>query len=409
MKLLLLCPHFEPDLHAATGEVMTNLVLALAERGHRVDVVTSLPWYHQHKVEPEWSGRPWRRETTPFGTITRVWPFPTAKTNIPARAVGFGGFTSLVTAAALTLGRPDIVLGMSPPIFLGDAASVLARRWRVPFIFNVQDIFPDVAVELGALSNPRAIGLAEKHERSVYRRAGAVTVLSEDQAGNVRAKTDPKKVRIIHNFVDLDRIKTVDRQTAYRHRHGLGAKTVVMYSGNVGLSQSFDLVRAAALAWADRPDVHFVINGEGAARRAVDEWAADLPNVLVTDFAPRDQVNDVLGAADLHLILLKAGLSKSSTPSKLYGVLAAGRALLASIDTGSEVDMVIARAEAGCSVPPNDEAAFLVALEEMLADSELLADMGDRGREFVEQWMTPAAQAEAYEKLFEELIEGEPR
>lgn len=404
MKLQFLCPHFEPDLHAATGEVMTRLVHVLAARGHHIDVVTSLPWYHQHSVEPEWSGHPWRRETTDFGSVVRVWPFPTDKTNVPARAIAFAGFTALVTGAALTLGRPDAVLGMSPPIFLGDAAWTVARRWRVPFVFNVQDIFPDVAIELGALNNERVVRLTKRHERSVYRRAAAITVLSEDQAANVRAKTDdPRKVRIIHNFVDLERVRVVDRLTSYRERHGLGDKTVVMYSGNVGLSQSFDLVRAAADAYADRRDVHFVINGEGAARNEVDAWAASRPNVLVTDFASREAVSDVLGSADLHLVLLKAGLSRSSTPSKLYGILAAGRPLLASIDVGSEVANVVEEARAGRSVPPDATEPFLGALGELLADPEGLRSMGASARTFVEQCLTPEVQAEAYENLFLEL------
>ncbi len=407
MNLLFLCPHFEPDLHAATGEVMSRLVHSLAERGHRIDVVTSLPWYHRHMVEPEWSGRPWRKETTEFGSIIRVWPFPTNKTNVPARALGFVGFTALVAGAALTLPKPDVVLAMSPPIFLADAASTVARRWGVPFVFNVQDIFPDVAIELGALNNPKVVAWAKKHERSVYRRAEAITVLSQDQADNVRAKVDdPEKVHIIQNFVDLDRVHVVDRATDYRRRHGLLDKTVVMYSGNVGLSQSFDLVRAAADAYADRPDVHFVINGEGAARNEVDQWAATRANVLVTDFAPREAVSDVLGSADLHLVLLKEGLSRSSTPSKLYGILAAGRPLLASIDEGSEVAVIVDQAGAGTSVPPEDVRAFLDALGDLLNDPVELDEMGERARWFVERCLTPEVQAEAYEKLFFAMVSG---
>ncbi|MEZ5227681.1 MAG: glycosyltransferase family 4 protein [Acidimicrobiales bacterium] len=268
------------------------------------------------------AGKPWRRSTTTAGDIIRVWPFPTDKSNVPARAAAFAGFTAIATAAALTLERPDIVLAMSPPIFLGNAAAAVARRWKVPFIFNVQDIFPDVAVELGALSNPKVIDGAKKLERSLYRQAAAVTVLSEDQAANVRAKVDPAdvdKVRIIHNFVDLDRVKVTERQNAWRAEKGLEDKTIVMYAGNVGLSQSFDLVEHAATAYADRPDVHFVINGEGAGRPAVEAWAARYDNVSTFDFVGREGVSDLLGAADLHLILLKTGLSRSSTPSKLYG------------------------------------------------------------------------------------------
>ncbi|MEL7158390.1 MAG: glycosyltransferase family 4 protein [Actinomycetota bacterium] len=410
-RILLLCPHFEPDLHAATGEVMTRLVEALADRGHQIDVVTALPWYRGHDVEPEWRGRPWRTETTAWGRVVRVWPFPTDKNNITARAVGFAGFTSLVAGAAVaSRHRPDVVIAMSPPIFLADAGWLAARRWRVPLVFNTQDIFPDIAIELGALTNERVIALAARHERTVYRRSDAITVLSADQAGNVRAKlpaAEADKVRIIHNFVDLDRIAVTERENDYRRQHGLVGKFVVMYSGNVGLSQPFELIRHAAQQWRDRPEVQFVINGEGAARPEVDAWAGDLDNVTVADFAPRDQVSQVLGAADLQLILLRTGLARSSTPSKLYANLAAGRPVLASIDEGSEVATTLASAGAGVAVPPEDPVAFVAALEKLVADPPGLQAMGERARAYVEQWMTPEHQAARYEELIAELV-GRP-
>jgi colanic acid biosynthesis glycosyl transferase WcaI len=412
VKLLLLCPHFEPDLHAATGEVMTQLVHALARRGHRVDVVTSLPWYHGHRVAEDWRGRPWRVEDTDWGRIVRVHPFPTDKGHIPARAAGFVGFTGLATGAALTRRGADVVMGMSPPIFLGEAAELVGRVHRVPVVFNVQDIFPDVAVELGALRDQRVIRVAAGLERRLYRRADAVTVLSEDQAANVRAKLPPdrrSRVRVIPNFFDPEKIRPVDRDTPYRRQHGLSDKTVVMYSGNVGLSQSFDLVRAAALRWQDRPEVHFVINGEGAARPDVERWAAGLSNVTVVDFAPREQVSEVLGSADLHLVLLKRGLARSSTPSKLYGILGAARPVLASIDEGSEVARTIAEAGAGLSVPPEDPEAFLGALDRLLGDPAERLAAGERARVWALRWLTPDAQATAYEALFEELLAGRRR
>ena len=414
MRVLVLCPHFAPDLHAATGEVMTQLVQALAKRGHTVDVVTSLPWYRGHRVDPAWSGRPWRREKTAWGQIVRVWPFPTNKTNIPARAVGFAGMTSLAAGLGLTLGRHDLVMAMSPPVFLGDAAWLVSKRFGIPLVFNVQDIFPDIALEIGAMGEGRALELAKRHEASLYRRADAVTVLSEDQAKNVRAKlgtggaapsvTAAGKVRVIHNFVDLDRIAPMEQENRYRRRHGLEGKRVVMYSGNVGLSQPFELIRDAADRLADDPSVVFVINGEGAARPEVDSWAKNMDNVLTVNFGPREEIREILGAADLHLVILKRGLAKSSTPSKLYSILAAGRPVLASIDEGSEVPSIIKEAEAGRAVPPEDSWAFTTALEEMLAEPLELAAMGRRGRSFASSWLTPEAQAESYEGLFDELL-----
>ncbi len=412
MRLLLCCPHFTPDINAATGVVMTRLVESLADRGHEIDVVTSLPWYKGHRVAEEWKGRPWRLEKTEWGSITRVYPFPTSKTNIAARAVGFVGFTSLVAGHAISKGKIDVVMGMSPPIFMGEAAYLAARRRRVPFVFNIQDIFPDVAVELRALTNKRVIGLAKRYEKSLYRRSDAITVLSQDQRSNIVSKLpygDSSKVKIIPNFVDTTQIKVTERDNAFRAELGVKPnQTLVMYAGNVGLSQSFDLVRYAAEYFRARPDVMFCINGEGAARAGIDRWSADMDNVIVRDFAERERLSEVLGAADIHLILLKRGLAKSSTPSKLYSILSAARPVVASIDQPSEVASVIDNADCGVSVPPELPAEFIAALEKMITlGSDELGRLGDNARKYASRpdvVMDAATQAAAYEKLFQELL-----
>jgi colanic acid biosynthesis glycosyl transferase WcaI len=403
MKLLILCPHYAPDV-APTGEVMTSIATALADRGHELHIVTSLPWYREHRVEPGWGGRLWRTERTPWGRITRLHPFPTDKTNIPARAVAFAGFTGLATVAGLVAkGRPDAVMVMSPPLPLGVAGWLAASSRRAPFVFNIQDVFPDVAVELGAITNPRVIAAASWLERFLYRRADAVTVLSEDLRDNVAAKLRgrrPERVEVIPNFVDTVRIRPADRENGYRDEYGLGGRTVVMYAGNVGLSQSLDLVVDAARRHRDREDLVFVINGGGSALDGLRQAADGLPNLRFVPMQPRERLPEVLAAADLHLVPLRTGLARSSVPSKLYSILAAGRPVLASVDAGTEVATTIERAGAGVSVPPEDPDAFSAALDDLLDDPGRRAEMGASGRRFVEGWVSPAAVGEAYERLF---------
>jgi colanic acid biosynthesis glycosyl transferase WcaI len=416
MRVLVLCPHYAPDT-APTGEVMTRIADELVDRGHELHVVTSLPWYLHHRVEPGWTGRPVRHQDCDGERVTRVHPFPTDKRNIPARALGFAGFTGLAAVTALKGWRhhpPDVVLAMSPPLTLGVAGWLAARRWRVPFVFNIQDVFPDVAVELGAITNRWVIRFASWLERWTYRRADAVTVLSDDLRDNLVAKIQGSvpnpydRVRVIPNFVDTGRIAPADRMGTpggrdYRREHGLGDRQVVMYAGNVGFSQSLELLVGAARALVDRSDVVFVINGGGSARPDLERQAAGLDNVRFVDFQPREQLADVLAAGDIHVVPLRRGLARSSVPSKAYSILAAGRPVVASVDKGSEVARVVEKAGAGLAVPPDDPEAFAAALTALLDDPARAGAMGAAGRTFVERWASPAVVAGRYESLFEEL------
>ena len=190
--VVVLCPHFEPDT-APTGTVMTRIVAELVELGHEVHVVTSLPWYRNHTIDAGWGGRLVRREVTAWGSITRVHPFPGEdKSNLLRRALGFVAYSALAGFQGLRAGgwfrRSQAVIAMSPPLTLGLTGWLVSRLRRSPLIFNIQDVFPDAAVETGAITNRAVIGAAERLERISYNAADAVTVLSDDLADNVRTK-----------------------------------------------------------------------------------------------------------------------------------------------------------------------------------------------------------------------------
>jgi colanic acid biosynthesis glycosyl transferase WcaI len=168
MNLVVICPHFAPDV-APTGEVITRIVDELVARGHRVHVITSLPWYREHQIEPGYEGRLVAHEDTSWGRITRVHPFPTGdKRNMVRRALAYVGFSALTGLVGLRGGRVDAVLAMSPPLTLGVTGWVVAKARRAPFVFNIQDVYPDVAVELGVLGSRRLISVAARLERWCY-------------------------------------------------------------------------------------------------------------------------------------------------------------------------------------------------------------------------------------------------
>lgn len=194
--LVLLVPHFAPDT-APTGEVITRIVDEFVARGRRVHVVTALPWYRTHAIEPGWSGRLVRREKTAWGSIIRVHPFPgKSKRNLARRALGFLGFSAIAGVCTLCAGgihrRPAAIVSMSPPLTLGLTGWLAARLRFTKSVFNIQDVFPDAAVETGAITNARIIAVARWLERVSYHRSDAVVVLSDDLRDNVTAKVSPK-------------------------------------------------------------------------------------------------------------------------------------------------------------------------------------------------------------------------
>jgi colanic acid biosynthesis glycosyl transferase WcaI len=403
MRLVVLCPHFDPDT-APTGRVISRIVTELAAAGHELHVVTALPWYRSHAVEPDWSGRLVRTESTPWGSITRVQPFSGGdKRNLLRRAVGFAAFSALAAVMGLRAGgwlrRVDAVVAMSPPLTLGLTGWFVSRCRRGSLVFNIQDVFPDAAVRTGAITDRRVIAVAEWLERASYRCSDAVTVLSDDLADNVRAKMPPERassVHVIPNFVDTDELRPADRATAYRRELDIGDEPVVLYAGNVGFSQSLSLMVAAARAI---PDATFVVNGDGGARAHLEAEAAGLPNLRFVGYQPLERLNEVLASGDVHVVPLRAGLGRVSVPSKTYSILAAGRPVLAAIDPGTEVPRIVEASGGGVCVPPDDPDAFVAAVGDLLADPQRRQEMGERGRAWVERAASPAAVGAAYETL----------
>ena len=404
LRIAVLCPHFAPDT-APTGEVITAIVHELAALGHELHVVTSLPWYRDHAIEPGWEGRLVRTETTAWGSITRVHPFATKdKRNLLRRAWGFVGFSGLAGLTSLRGGRVDAVLAMSPPFTMGLTGWAVHLLRRGPLVYNIQDVFPDAAIATGAITNRRIIAVAKWVERFSYQRSAVVTVLSQEMQANVVAKVKPGRagdVIVIPNFTDTDAIRPLDRHTALRAELDIGDEPVVIYAGNVGFSQSLEMVVDAA---REVPEATFVINGGGSARDALQLRAAGIANIRFGDYQPTERLAEVLATGDIHLVPLRAGLGSVSVPSKTYSILAAGRPVLAAIDPGTEVPRILAASGGGVAVPPDDRVALVAALRAMLADLPAAADMGSAGRAWVEATASPRAAALAYEQLFRRLV-----
>ena len=359
VNLLVLCPHFAPDV-APTGEVMTSI----ADRARRTGATSCTssprcPGTEHHASSRAGTGRLVRHEDTDWGRITRVHPFPTDKRNIPARAAGLRRLHRC-WPALVALGAGVRARRRARHVAAADArarpAGLAARRWRVPFVFNIQDVFPDVAVELGRHHQPvgdrggvvaRALDATGAPTPSPCCPTTCATTSSAKIARH-GARRPTTAVRVIPNFVDTERIRPADpRRTPTGGEYGLDGQAVVMYAGNVGFSQSLDLVLDAA-AHAGRRARRGVRGqrrrvgparpraaGRGPRQRALRRHAAQGAAARGAGRRRRPR-----GAA-------ARGLARSSVPSKT--VLDPGRrpARLASVDAGTEVARMVEQAGAG--------------------------------------------------------------
>jgi len=429
-RILIICPHFPPGT-APTAWLISEIVEGLGAAGWRIEVVTSVPRRSDRIVGSKWRHRLIHREETEWGRITRVCAFWTTRTALRYRGPAALGFSALCALAGmLSRRRCDVVLAVSSPFVLGFAGWIVARRRRVPFVFNVQDALTDVVnaseVVSGIGSETLSTRLLPGVERFVYRSSQAVTVLSEDMAAKVRAKLGPAghapgassgrrlgrprkatQVRVIPNFVDADFIVPMAKPNSYRDEFGLVDKTVVMYAGNVGLSQPLELMIEAAESFAERDDVVFVVNGDGSTWDRYATRAAGVDNLVLVPHQKTERLPEVLAAADIHVVLLRRGLTGSSMPSKIYSALAAARPMVASIDADSEPARLLADNDCGLVVAPEASDAFAAALAELIDDPQRCQEMGERGRSLVESLPTAAEVGAAYGALFAELL-GEP-
>jgi colanic acid biosynthesis glycosyl transferase WcaI len=399
---LLLSLYFQPD-SAANAVIVTDLARRLVAAAHRVTVICALPHYDTNRIWPAYRGKLVQHELWEGIDIYRVWLYvPQAKANLLGRLLNYSSFNLLSTAVGLFVARPDVILAPSPPLTIGLTAWLLGALRRCPYVYNVQDIYPDVAVRLGALRNRRVIAFFSWMERFVYRRAAAVSVISEGFRHNLLAKGVPDdQIAVIPNFCDTAFVVPGAKNNPVSQREGLVDRFVVLFAGNVGLSQGLEHVLEAAHVLRQESDLLFLVVGNGTAKPQLQALAAEmgLDSVCFLPFLPRKEVPDLYAAADLCLIPLRRGIAQESVPSKALTIMAAARPILASVDAASDIAALIETAGCGICLPPEDPAALAEAILTLRDDPERRRAMGARGRAMVCQHFTPDTVAQQYDAL----------
>ena len=301
------------------------------------------------------------------------------------------------------LGKPDVLVTETDPPLVGLLGLFFKHWYRCRFLYYCQDIHPDVGLVTGRLRNRFWVGLLWAANALILRAADRIIVVGDDMKERITAKgVSADRIDVVPNWADSRVVQPTDDAKPIRGHHGLDGKFVVMYSGNVGLSQALEKVIEAAEILRDEHGVHFLFVGEGASKERLQRLAAGklLSNVTFLPYQPKAALGETLGAADVHLVPLQRGVAGCIVPSKVYGIMAAGRPFIAAVEESSDVGQVAREFSCGLVIPPEDPAALAEAVQWCRTHPRELVRMGANGRKaLVEHFDRPIAT-----RRFEEVL-----
>jgi colanic acid biosynthesis glycosyl transferase WcaI len=395
-RVLVLNQYYWPGVEA-TAHLLAELCEALAA-DFEITVVTG-----RLRGRPELPAREKRNGVE----IVRVASAAYDRAQLVRRGLNYVTYLVQALRAGLAQSRPDVVLcGTDPPI-IGDIALVVARRHRAPLIVISEDVFPEIAVALNRLPNGPPVKLLRLLVRLYLRRADRVVAIGDAMRRRLEAKGTPRdRLRVIPNWTDVAAMRPQPKANPWAVEHGLAESFVVMHSGNVGHAQDLDsLIRAATLL-RDLDDLRVVIIGTGARKAELVQLAGILEtdHVDFLEFQERELLPETLGAADVHVVGLARGLSGYVVPSRLYGVLAAGRPVIAAAEEESETAQAVREAECGIVVPPGDPLRLAETIRACRDGRHDLTAMGRRAREYAEAHADGSVAFARYRDLLDEVV-----
>jgi len=385
MRLLLMAGNYSPE-KTASAPLTTDFAAYLRRAGHSVSVVTTFPHYPQWK---RWGGQHsfYSREDLDGVTVRRIWHYIPARPSPLKRILYYSSFGILALGPALISSRPDLILCVTPPLELALSARALSLLWRVPYALWIKDLVPDLAIQLGMLTNRAAIATARVFERFAYENSSRLFVICESFQSNLHQKGVPSdKIAVVPNWVDVQALQPGMHANAFRADHGIGPeKFLVVHAGNIGEKQKLELLVQAAKRLEPYTTVEFLIVGDGARKGAVMAEAERLrlANVRFFPLQPADRFAEILAAANVLILHQQRDVLDTVIPSKLLTYMASGRPIIATVAASSETALAVERARCGSVIEPESPAALAAEILNLYQNAELVHQYGARGRSFV--------------------------
>jgi glycosyltransferase involved in cell wall biosynthesis len=392
---------YYPDT-SATGQLLTDLCEDLVRvHGCRVSVVAGVP------LLPASSGTIARRERHNGVEIHRARGTRFSKRRFAGRASNYVSYFLSACVEGLRLDRPDVVVALTDPPIIGLAAWLAGRRFGAPLVMAFKDLFPEVTVLMQDFQSDAVNAMLQRVNEFLVRRAASNVALGETMRRRlIEGKgAPPERTSIIADWADTAAISPAPKRNPFSEAHRLADTFVVMHSGNIGLSQGLDTVIEAAALLRDVPDLQIVFVGEGVRKADLQAQATaqGLTNVTFLPFTPKERLRESFATADVFIVSLQRGLSGYIVPSKLYGILAAGRPYVAAVESDCEVASLTERHACGRLAEPGDARSMADAILAFHRDREGARRAGERARAAALEFDRRAQVAKYYE-LFSSLV-----
>jgi colanic acid biosynthesis glycosyl transferase WcaI len=408
MRVLIYAYNYYPE-PIGIAPLMTELAEGLVKRGHEVRVVTAMPNYPQRQIYEGFRGKLYQTELRNGVTIQRSYVWVKPKPNLFDRLLLDGSFVVTSLFQAMRGWRPDVILLTVPPLPVSVPAALLGKFYNCPVVLNVQDILPEAAVHVGLLTNPLLIGAMEKLEQFAYRTAHTVSVIADGFVDNLVGKgVPPEKITCIPNWVNTNFIRPLPKEdNGFRREFDLEGKFVVLYAGNIALTQGLETVIDAASRLSHIPEIVFVIVGEAKAVANLESYCHECgaTNVKLLPFQPRERLPEMLAAADLGLIVQRRNVVSFNMPSKTQVLLASGRAIVASVPSTGSAAKAVEKSRGGVVVEPENPVALADTIAELYAQPIKVETLGKQGRQFALERYAFEQSLGQYEALFYRVIE----
>lgn len=393
-------PEPDPKMHI--------LAAGLVRRGHSVTTLTGFPNYPTGRIYPGYKQRMWQVEQIDGVRVVRMPLFPDRSRSVLKRSLNYLTFPAYAALVGpWKCPQIDVLLVYHPPITLGVPAIVISRTKRAPFILEIQDLWPETLLATKMLSGGVITGCLSRLADATYRKATAITVISDGFRRNLISKGVPaEKLHVIHNWAYEGTFEPVPRDAAIGSEAGLDGKFNILYAGNMGPAQGLSNVLGAAALLSDLPDVQLVLMGSGIDKAALVAEAATrgLTNVSFIERQPMDRMPQYYAWADAVMIhLTDDPLFAITVPGKTQSCLASGRPVLACV-AGDAADL-IESAQAGLAVPPCDPISLAGAIRRLrqMERCDRLR-MGQAGRRFYDERLAPDIAIARYESLFYSVL-----